>query len=87
VSNRCDQCKHWKQNDEYDQVPEIGFGRCSAVEPRWKIEDEADRDRDFAEVRLSALRIAGAYVQDADSHYAALFTGPDFFCALYEAKP
>lgn len=87
---RCDQCKHWKPDDTEDwAAEEIGFRLCTAVRPRWKIQDEASElkiEGDAAELRAEALRAARAYVQDGSEYLADLVTGPDFFCALFQQK-
>jgi hypothetical protein len=88
VSNRCDQCKHWVVYDGYDwEAMNAEFGLCRGVRERWKITDEASKDRiNDRELRAAALKEAKAYVQDGSEYVAQLVTAPDFFCALYEAK-
>lgn len=82
---RCDQCRHW-QGDEHEwEAERAGFRKCEAVRPRWIIMDEAGEKR-VADVdqRVEALKASCAYVQDGSEYRADLFTGPDFFCALFE---
>ncbi len=89
---RCDQCKHWLSNDEDWTAKAVGFRPCGGVMARWKIEDDASKDislTDMEKRRASereALRAARAYVQDGSEYRAVLFTGPDFFCALFTPK-
>jgi hypothetical protein len=60
-----------------------------AVRERWKIQDEVsegiewDADREHASRRKKALIASRAYVEDGNEYMAYLFTGPDFFCALF----
>lgn len=92
---RCDGCKHWKQQSDNEdwEAHGVGFGECLAVRERWRITDDAVKDMQyeydeasqFQTKRREALRTARAYVQDGSEYRAELFTGPDFFCALFEA--
>jgi len=90
---RCDLCKHWKKdsdNEEWESKS-AGFGECLAVRERWRIVDDGvPRDTKFedgyTEKVGEALKSARAYVQDGSEYRAELFTAPDFFCALFEAR-
>jgi hypothetical protein len=89
---RCDQCRHWKSRDEQDlEASGSGFRECLAVRERWVIQDEAsesvkwddDEDSAYAKRRRDAIAAARAYLKDGTQFDAKLFTGPDFFCALF----
>jgi hypothetical protein len=89
---RCDQCKHWKPIDEWEALS-AGFRQCMAVRERWEIQDEAssgiewsyDENGEYIKRRKDALAAAKACVQDGSEYRADLLTGPDFFCALFDA--
>lgn len=93
IPNRCDQCRFWGKGVDGPgwEGASIGFNVCERVRARWLIEDEAsavdsdDTDKWIA-TRKNALKSAKAYVQDGSEYMAELITGPDFFCALWEAK-
>lgn len=87
---RCDQCKHWGSDEVSWEAQGSGFKHCTAVRPRWKIQDEVrPKDHpDFLENEWIAARIAAliksrAYVEDGSEYRALLWTAPDFFCALF----
>lgn len=94
-AKRCDACKHWATEEKFDwEAASIDFRRCMAVKQRWDIMDNAARrvyegDDDAYEARqrerMEALKASRAYVQDGSEYHAELVTGPDFFCALFEA--
>ncbi|WP_196232895.1 hypothetical protein [Sphingomonas segetis] len=47
---RCDQCRHWARNEPdsfviYERWS--GLGRCLAVKERWRVLDNATRDREL----------------------------------------
>jgi len=91
---RCDQCEHWKRDPEDWEAESVGFRLCTAVRPRWRIEDEAaaavrqsgSAEDDWRRANREALQSARAYVQDGSEYRAELLTGPDFFCALFKQK-
>lgn len=91
---RCVDCHYWGEadEDEADWVNiKVGTNKCNAIRERWKLTDKIDVDG-FAEVQEwinaqhDALRQAQAYVVDGSSYMAALYTGPDFYCAKFEKK-
>jgi hypothetical protein len=96
--SQCAECKHWDKDSENQEweARKSGFGKCNAIRTRWDIMDDASGGRRWAEgdeakkalieARIDALRAARAYVQDGSEYRAELFTGPDFFCALFFAK-
>ncbi len=95
MSARCDACKHWG-SDQVDWLADsIGFRHCTIIRPRWDIQDdieprsepddEAAGDNWIA-ARKEHLRATRAYVVDGSEYRAALWTGPDFSCALFEEK-
>ena len=96
---RCDQCEFWGESADTWETGEIGFKRCNAVKMRWVIADgahagekhpnlmaDAEGAKKWAAERSEALRTARAFVEDSSEYYAALFTGPDFGCALFKQK-
>lgn len=99
---RCDECKHWFVDDRPGyrewEAEAVGFGECKAVRERWVVQDEAndgvrswetvgdEAEEQWMAKRRDALRAARAYVQDGSEYRAELYTAPDFFCALFEAK-
>lgn len=96
---RCDECRHWNRDAQSSgwESDKIGFHPCSAVRERWVIQDEATPGRfpdhknksaveAWSAARSEALRASRAYVQDGSEYYAELVTGPDYFCALFEAN-
>lgn len=93
----CDGCTHWGGSEDPEEWESkgVGFRKCNAVRPRWKIQDEAARrgirrspqeQGIVTKARNDALIAARAYVQDGSEYVAELYTGPDFFCALHETK-
>lgn len=44
---RCDRCRHWVDDEDDWQAGRIGFKRCMAVRPRWKIETDANEGREY----------------------------------------
>lgn len=90
---RCDQCKFWTGDVDDWELSGAGFRKCEAVRQRWTITDEASRkiewdgkeDGPYLTSRREALKRARAYVQDGSDYRADLCTGPDFFCALFDA--
>jgi hypothetical protein len=90
---RCDQCRHWQRQSNTWEADDIGFGRCTVVRERWKIQDEASKEvewdapKEYDLRRKQALIAARAYVEDGNEYMALLFTGPDFFCALFAEAP
>lgn len=92
---RCDICVHWKVDEHDWEATAVGFGECKAVRERWTIQDEASEgldwdgsdDDEYSKVRAAALRKSMAYVQDGSQYHAELLTAPNFFCALFMAKP
>lgn len=41
---RCDECRHWKPDDELDwEATEVGFRECGAVRERWRITEDATK--------------------------------------------
>lgn len=91
---RCDQCRHWKRAEESNEEWEAmgaGLRECAAVRERWRIVEDAVSgldmdvvgDDQYMTIKKEALRTAKAYVQDGSQYRAELFTGPDFFCALF----
>ncbi len=95
---RCDQCQYWDKEYIDWASKETNFGKCTAVQERWEIENQAtltfkeqgfERPRDwekYLSLEREALKAARAYVQDGSEYRAELVTGPDFFCALFDAK-
>ncbi len=91
---RCDQCKHWDKESDHKEweAESAGLAECKAVRERWVIQDEAsegvewdsEEEGEYMRSRRDALRAARAYVQDGSQYHAELFTGPDFFCALFD---
>lgn len=95
---KCETCQFWLNHSGSDwSADDIGFGKCTAVRERWKVQDNAsdgmrrswdrdgtDADEDaWSKARREALRAARAYVQDGSEYYAELVTGPDFGCVLH----
>lgn len=64
---------------------EVGGYRVS-LEYDYEDMTPAERIESKMEERTAALRAARAYVQDGSEYRAELFTGPDFFCALYDTN-
>lgn len=90
---RCDHCKYWPDKPDEWEAEQAGLRKCAAVRSRWDIADEAsfrfdsdEAEEKFEAVRREALRTARAYVQDGSQYTASLWTGPDFFCALFREK-
>lgn len=87
---RCDSCRHWDTEEPLDWVQErAAFRRCLAVQMRCKIEDSVQTHltgKERMAIEIEAIKAARAYVVDGSSYYAALITGPDFHCALFEAN-
>jgi len=48
--------------------------------------ERAARIEAYEKVQADALRMAGAYVEDGSSYYAALRTQADFYCARFERR-
>lgn len=87
---RCDKCEFWERKAENWQAGTAGFRECTAVRPRWHIEDDITTTEYKADPDgwIAAIVAARAYVQDGSEYVAILYTGPDFYCALYsELKP
>lgn len=94
---RCNQCVHWKKDSDNEEweAKLAGFGECLAVRERWRIQEDATkglanyeerREGVYMKAQKAALQKARAYVQDGSQYRAELFTGPDFFCALFSAS-
>lgn len=97
-AKRCETCKHWKPNDEWD-VEAGGLRACDRVVPKWIVEDRVPEelrdaryggadDAEDAAYKAAADKVfseAGAVVNDGSQFRAELLTRPDFGCTLHEA--
>jgi len=96
---RCDQCRHWDDTpieNIYWEEHRAGFGRCHGVRERAEIEAEVGpalpigtltASPEAIERRAKALEAVKAARAHLEASYApALYTGPDFFCALFEPE-
>lgn len=101
LSRKCETCKSWVDPKQVTwERRDSGMRGCAKVKERWEIEDSVsgeqrrppwelgeDAANQWIERRLQGLRDAKAYVEDGSDYSAELVTGPDFSCALWEAKP
>lgn len=90
---RCDQCRFWEMPKHPAwEDDDVGFRPCKRILPRWNIADDAssglewdsEPESKYIKVRREALLASRAYVVDGSQYTAALITGPDFGCALFE---
>src|SRR5690606_18749412 len=91
---RCDRCRHWGDSEPSWEEGRAGVKTCVAVMMLEKIEDSVSATVDkyddtdsWLAAQADAIKKARAYVKDGSGYYAALVTGPDFFCALFQEKP
>lgn len=87
---RCELCRHWAPpGDRWDK----GFGTCTAVKHGEEVRNEpfggSSRyaEDDWREKEAQAMERCKAYVEDASSYAASLYTKPDFGCVLFERLP
>lgn len=98
---RCDTCKHWLPNEDWD-VKAGGLRRCARIVPKWTLEDRVpdelreakygwkdDDDPITAAYVAASEKIfseAKAVVMDGSQYHAELLTRPDFGCVLFETN-
>lgn len=100
LGRKCETCKSWQDPKERWDRRDSGMRGCQKVKERWEIEDSVSGKQRYPPYELGdeaanawiasrtqALRDAKAYVEDGSDYSAELVTGPDFSCALWEAKP
>lgn len=81
--NNCGACKHWENPDQRYSEVWGSAGKCN----RLKMYEEVSEWRDINGVKKDCWKDGEiAFVEDASSYSANLYSKPDFGCVLWEEK-